>query len=259
MKKVLIIPVLAGLFLSGTVHAQEYSITVDNPKDVRLSLSSFSGNLTIEAVPGNKIIFSTPDAEDMKVPEKAKGLKPVFPAGTDNSGIGLWVDNQGNEINVTCLIPFTKSTDYTIKVPENLALKISSACQNSTDIEISGMKSELEIQNCQDITLKNVSGPLVLSTISGNIDISFGMIATGKPFSINTVSGEIDITLPASIPADLNLATVSGQIYSDFDLSDKSGSMKQVGGSKLNAKLNGGGTKFSVMNVSGNIYLRKGK
>lgn len=259
MKTSLIIPVLAGLLLSGTVRAQDYTLAVDNPKDARLSLSSFSGNLTIEAIPGNKILISTPDAEDMKVPEKAKGLKPVYPAGTDNTGIGLWVDNQGNEINITCLVPFTKSTDYTIKVPENLALKISSACQNSTDIVITGMKSELEIQNCQDITLKNVSGPLVLSTISGNIDITFGAIATGKPFAINTVSGEIDITLPASVPADISLGTVTGQIYSDFDISDKSESMKQVGGSRLNFRLNGGGTKFNVMNVSGNIYLRKGK
>lgn len=257
MKTSIIACLLVGL--CSALFAQEYTITVENPKDSRLSLASFSGSLIIEAVPGNKIIFTSPDAEDLKTPERAKGLKPVYPAGTDNTGIGLSVEKQGNDIVVNCLIPFTNSTDYTLKVPENMAMKIVSQCQNSTDIEITGMKSELEIQNCQNISLKNVTGPLVLSTISGNIEVTFGSITVGKPFAINSVSGEIDITLPASFPVDLSIGTVTGRIFSDYEFNDKSDNLKQVGGSQLVSKLNGGGTKFSIMNVSGNIYLRKGK
>jgi hypothetical protein len=98
-----------------------------------------------------------------------------------------------------------------------------------------------------------------LATIRGNIDIVFGTIATGKPFSISSVSGEVDVTLPAGFAADINMSSVTGGMYSDFDFSNKADNLKKVGGNQLNYKLNGGGTDFNVVSVSGNIYLRKGK
>ena len=39
---------------------------------------------------------------------------------------------------------------------------------------------------------------------------------------------------------------------------DTQKNLKKVGGNKLNFPLNGGGFKFSIATVSGNIYLRKG-
>jgi DUF4097 and DUF4098 domain-containing protein YvlB len=120
------------------------------------------------------------------------------------------------------------------------------------------MKNEIDIQSCHDITLKNVTGPLVLSTISGNINISYGGNVPDKPVSINAVSGEIDITLPSSTPANLELRTVGGNFYSDFDFTSPKENLKRVGGSELTYSLNGGGPKISIATVSGNVYIRKG-
>ncbi len=52
---------------------------------------------------------------------------------------------------------------------------------------------------------------------------------------------------------------VSGAIYSDFDFSESQKNLKKVGGNETNYSLNGGGFKFSIGSVSGNIYLRKGQ
>jgi lia operon protein LiaG len=258
MKTIKIVLITLITFLgAGRLTAQEYKIAVQNTKDSKLILKDFSGDLPIEGYSGNEIIFTSAN-ESFAPPEKAKGLKPIYPGGTDNSGLGLSVQKNGNQITVTCLLPFTRRGEYKIKVPDNLALEMSSGCERSSDISVSGMKNELDIENCHDIVLKNVSGPLVLSTIAGEINITFGTMVTDKPFSINSVSGDIDITLPAKTATNIEMGTINGGFYSDFDISDTQKDMKRVGGNHLSAALNGGGFKFSIETVNGNIYLRKG-
>ena len=256
--KIILIASISALIMAGSLKAQEYKVNVENAKNSKLSLSNFSGDLKVEGYTGNEIIFSPVGGEDMTVPERAKGLKPVYGGGVDNTGVGLSVEKSGNGISVTCLLPFTNSREYTVKVPESMSIEVKSECQYNNDIYVNNMKNEIEIQSCHSITLKGVTGPLVISTISGDIDVTFSNIAVGKPFSINSISGEIDITLPSKTAADVEMSAVSGRMYSDFDFSDKSKDMDQVGGNQLNTKLNGGGAKFSIVTVSGNIYLRKG-
>jgi len=249
--------VLYFLFTAGSLSAQEYKITVQNSKEGRVVLKDFNGTLPIEGYSGTDILISSTSG-NLTPPVKAKGLKPIYPAGTDNTGIGLDVQKIDNMITITCLIPFTQDGEYKIKVPENLALELSSGCERNNDISIKGMKNEIDIKSCHDIKLNDVTGPLVLSTISGNIDITYSSINTTKSSSVNSISGDIDITLPVKTATDLELRVVSGAIYSDFDFSESQKSLKKVGGIETNYSLNGGGFKFAVGSVSGNIYLRKG-
>jgi len=244
-------------FAARLVSAQEYKIAVQNTKEGKLSLKDFSGTLPIEGYSGNDIII-TSTSEDHETPEKAKGLKAIYPGGTDNTGIGLYVEKNGNQVTVTCLVPFTRSSEYKIKVPENFAVEVESGCERSNEIVIEKTKNEIDIKNCHNIDLKSVTGPLVLSTISGDINITFSAINSDKPFSVNSISGDIDITLPAKTATNLQMGTVSGGFYSDFDYTDTSKKLKKVGGNQLDFPLNGGGFNFNIVTVSGNIYLRKG-
>jgi DUF4097 and DUF4098 domain-containing protein YvlB len=258
MKKVKIsLMALLIFFAAGILSAQEYKITTQNNKDGRLVLKDFNGSLPIEGYSGSDIVI-TSTSGNLTPPEKAKGLKPIYPSGSDNTGIGLDVQKNDNQIIITCLIPFTQDGEYKIKVPENMAIELSSGCERNNDILITGMKNEIDIKSCHDIKLKDVTGPLVLSTISGNIDITYSSINTTKSSSVNSISGEIDITLPVKTATDLELRTVSGAIYSDFDFSESQKNLKKIGGNEMNYSLNGGGFKFNIGTVSGNIYLRKG-
>lgn len=254
--------VLLVLFISflGAVQAkaQEFKIPLPDIQGKKLTLVDFSGDLPVEGYAGNDIIFTSKEGE-FTPPEKAKGLKPVYPGGTDNSGMGLSVQKNGAQITVTCLVPFTRKGDYKIKVPDNTILEIKSGCERSSNISVSDMKCEIDIENCHGIDLKNVSGPLVLSTIAGDINITFGTLLTEKPFSISSVSGDIDITLPSKAATNIEMGTINGGFYSDFDFTDNQKDMKRVGGNHLSAALNGGGFKFNIETVNGNIYLRKGK
>jgi lia operon protein LiaG len=239
-------------------RAQEHRITVQNPQETTLTLSDFYDELPIEGYSGNEIIITSTSSRFKDLPERAKGLKPIYAAGTDNTGIGLNVEKNGNDIRVTSLSPITNHEgSYKIKVPENMSLRIKSDCAHNNSVDIQNMKNELEVNVCQSIKLRNVAGPLELSNISGDIDVVFGTIST-KPISIAAISGEIDITLPSKTPANLEMTTVSGNMFSDFDFNADKSDMRRVGGGTINAKLNGGGTDLKITNISGNIYLRKG-
>jgi lia operon protein LiaG len=242
------------LIAQAPLLAQDYKIAVQNNKEGKLTLNNFPSDLPVEGYSGNEIII----VSDMgKPPSRAKGLQPVYASGTDNTGMGVSIEKNGNQVTLLCLLPITKSATYTIKVPDNFSVKVDNECGNSGDVTISNIKGEVDVKNCQSINLKNVSGPVVLSTISGDVELSFNEVSKDRPISIASISGEIDITLPAKAGVDIEMETISGDIYSDFDFSSDSKKLKRIGGNSVKGQLNGGGVDFKITNVSGNIYLRK--
>lgn len=244
-----------ALATGSSAAAQDFKISVQNVKEGKLTLENFPGDLPVEGYSGSEIIITTDS--DVKTPERAKGLKPVYAQGTDNTGIAIAMEKNGNQVTLKCLLPIYKRANYKVKVPDNFSVKIDRECGNGDDVEVSGVKNEIEIKNCHNVKLKNISGPLVVSTISGDIDVIFTELSKDKSVSLAAISGEIDITIPAKSGVDLEMKTVTGNLYSDFDFSAPDKGIKQVGGSKITSKLNGGGISFKITNISGNIFLRK--
>ena len=252
-----ILPFCIALFFAGVSRAQEFKIQVENNKDGKLILDDFNGELPIEGYTGTEIVVSAASGR-FEAPEQAKGLKPIYAAGTDNTGIGLYMEKNGNRITLRCLLPFGKRGNYRIRVPENLALEIERDCAGSGETIISNVKNEIDFKGCHSIELKNVTGPLVLSTISGHVNVVFTELSKDKSISIASVSGEVDVTLPAKAGFNLEMGTVSGNMYSDFDLQTGNDDMHRVGGGSLHAHVNGGGVDVKLTSISSNIYLRKG-
>ena len=245
------------VFASTALRAQEYKIPVENTKEGRLTLDNFTGDLPIEGYSGSEIIVSG-TSENFETPERAKGLKPVYGGGTDNTGLAIFFEKEGNKITLHCLVPITRSASYRIRVPENLALKIVRGFEKNGHTTIENMKNEVEFKGCHSITLKNVTGPLVVSTISGNVNVVFSEISKDKPISLASISGEVDVTLPAKAAVNVEMSTITGGMFTDFDLTTDSKEMRRVGGGKIRSQINGGGTDLRLNNISGNIYLRKG-
>jgi len=252
------IAVLALCLTSKVLLAQEYKIQVENTKAGKLIINDFAGDFPVEGYNGNEIIITSTSSRFAKTPERAKGLKAVYSKGTDNTGIGLRVEKNGSTITVESLLPIAQREVYKIKVPNNLALDIKSGCEFWSNITIRNINNEIEINNCNSINIKAVSGPLVLSTISGEINVVLNGLNKDKPTSIASVSGNIDITLPAKTPADVEMSTISGSVYTDFDLTNPKDKMQRIGGNNIKNSLNGGGAGLKISNVSGDIYLRKG-
>lgn len=282
MKILTYISVLIFVFLFRIIEltAQEYRIPATNTRDGKLILKDFTGNLQVEGYDGKDIVFFKASFNGDNVSstsKQAKELNPSLKGMPDNSGIGLNIENSGNQITVKCILPDIHTSEYKVKMPNNYSLKIVHNCERSKDIIVSEMRNEVEMSNCQSIKLLNVIGSIVLSTINGNIELEncaidkdatlslieisgnikadISRIDTKEPISLISISGNIILTLPAKISADFNLNSISGIIESDFDFPDEN--KNQVIGTQINYPINGGGVKINISTVSGNISLRK--
>jgi hypothetical protein len=248
------------------------SIAVWNSRDkgdLKKTSKSFTGGkkivfeiekamLQIEAHSGSDVIFETYDYEEP--PERAKGLKPLYNTAEDNTGIGLQVDIASGVMTVNKAS--TEDMDFVIKVPNSVAVQIKETGWGGDEFLLKDIKGEIEIEaKGSDIVIEGATGPVVANTTSGDITINFTSVNQSKPSSITNTSGFIDVTLPSSTKANLELKSVTGEIYTDMDIkfekSEEQGNMRRVGGRNLQGTINGGGVEIALKTISDDIYLRK--
>lgn len=253
---------LAGiLFLGciGSALAQEYKVKLPGGKDRKIIIEMDAGDLKIDGVDSDEIIFKGNGFE--APPEQAKGLKALYNTAVDNTGIGLSVTNQNGTLKVEKAS--RKHVNYAIKVPKNAAIFFEQTNWNRTNITISNVEGDLEIKtNNGKIELTNVTGPVVANSTAGDIKVVYSSLNQAKPSAISVISGAIDVTLPANAKANLNMRSITGEMYTDFDLGQKTskeGLAKVGGGHTIDATANGGGVEIQLKTISSNIYLRKQK
>lgn len=88
-----------------------------------------------------------------------------------------------------------------------------------------------------------------VKTINGNIIIDGNTAAIES----HTVSGFVDVTVPPGKKADLEMKTVTGTIYSNYDFEQKS---RGYVSSRVAGSMNGGGEDVDLASVSGDIFFR---
>lgn len=145
---------------------------------------------------------------------------------------------------------------------------------NKGDITIRNIYGNIEVNALSgSILLDNVSGSITAGSTEGDITAVFGKVTGESPFAFSSVKGDLDITLPPDLKATLYMQSISGNVYTDFDIdfeavrgprsSRSSGfaSIPAIAGRAYNASgtINGGGRGVMLKTVEGSIYLRKGK
>lgn len=93
---------------------------------------------------------------------------------------------------------------------------------------------------------------LNVETISGDIEIR-GLEAA--MVEAKSISGFVDVDCPPNARQNLDFRSVTGEIYSDFDIQLNEDSNPYS--KRLYYSLNGGGQKFRLETVSGDIFFRK--
>jgi DUF4097 and DUF4098 domain-containing protein YvlB len=121
------------------------------------------------------------------------------------------------------------------------------------------------------MNITDVSGPVVASTMNGEINVVLNNQPADKPMSFSTMNGKIDVTLPTAMKANVVLKTNHGEAYTDFDMQmDTSTRPAQItdnrgrGGrfqvrtdSSVYGTINGGGPELRFNTFNGNILIRK--
>jgi len=239
-------------------------------KEFKLAKSSGRLNLNIpgaiiEGYNGNEIVFSTQRSEDEVVDERAKGLKSLSGSGfTDNTGLGLDVSQNGQDINVN-VVGKKLNGILNIKVPQNIKVSYSNTSSIYHDeLIFKNLKSEMEVSATYNkIKLENNTGPMNIKTVYGSVDASFDSDIKG-PVSIISVYNYVDITLPAATKANIEMGSSYGKLYAadefkiainkDNTTQEKS-AQEPVLGTASTLKFNG----VNITNGNGSINITDNK
>lgn len=237
---------------------KEFVIKLNKPGQPGSVKIESMGDLQVENHAGKDVVLTASGLSS--IPERAQGLSLVSDGLVDNTGMGVSVQQVDNAVEIRGLAN-RSDIRYKLLVPSNVSLNISNRKNQGDDIRISGVTNEIEV-NLQsgNLILDNVTGPVIANTMHGSIDVKFSKVNPDKPISITSVHGHVDITLPSQTPANLDITTRHGEIYSDITFtSDRNDSMKQVGGSHISGKMNGGGVDIHLQSSHNNVYVRKAK
>jgi len=189
-----------------------------------------------------------------------EGLKPLYNKTEDNTRLGLSVVKENNQVRITqaSIDPFK----YKVFVPNSVSLSYEEVGDQGADLFISNMNGEIEVKVARGHTsLFNVAGPIVANSKNGNLKVVFSSPKSNKPCAFSSANGSVDIALPAQNKSDLQLRSVSGEIYTDFAIvMDSTSNLPTItGGHNIHGKINGGGAQLTVHTVNNNIFIRKRK
>ncbi|MGD8427547.1 MAG: DUF4097 family beta strand repeat-containing protein [Balneolaceae bacterium] len=261
MKKITSLLIMLSLvLLFRAAHAQSFEYKLGNAANKAVEFSLSRSEVTVEGYNGDKVIIKNTDYE--APPERAKGLRPLYGGGEDNTGIGLSAEEDAGVLKV--VQASSSGGDYIVQIPNKVRIMIEQVnWGGGGDITVKNHNGEIEIKSKNsDVNLQNITGPVIASSTSGDVDITFSNVSTANPTSISLVSGYVDVTMPESTKADLKLSSVSGEIYTDMNIAikgDKDNMMRLGGGREIEGTLNGGGVEIGLKSISGDIYLRKAK
>ncbi len=252
----------------------EYKTEFRNNSDAEIEIQIGSNNVTIIGHEKNEIIITTdfageyvdePSRQKKEAPERAAGLKPIAVSASDNTGIGLVVEKGEDHFAVLRMSKNARNKSYTFHIPNKVKLMIHDIhAEFNTTYVVDDFFGEVEMNalNSQ-IRMNNVTGPVVANATNGNVEIKYSKITPNKPNSILSVNGYVDITLPKETKADLQLHTVNGEAYTDWDIDiDKDATsalpvIAEMSMTNIEGSINGGGIPISIQSVNGDIYLRK--
>jgi hypothetical protein len=152
---------------------------------------------------------------------------------------------------------------YTIKVPKQVSIKFEEVNPHSNDISIEGIEGTVEVNShSSDVRLTDIDGSVVAKSIGGDVTVVFSNLSQQKPSNISVIGSIVDVSLPADTKVNLRMKSMSGEIYTDFDLAidnDKQGLRKVGGGNLIEGKANGGGVAMSIESIGSDIFIRKRK
>lgn len=255
MKRTGIFIIMIAFFSVSLSYSQEnYTKNLNGVTKVYIEIGA---KIKLMASSGNEMVLSNYGKKDANN-ERAKGLKAVYAGGTDNTGFGMLIEQEGSVLRIKDLKSWMQRKTLQLSLPKSMDIHIDSGELGS--IILNGFSSEIEVNsNVGDITISDVTGPVTAHTETGTIKVDFSTVNQSSPITINSSTGVIDVALPANTKADLELRSTMGTVYTDFELQKptKDG-MKIVGANrKIASKLNNGGVKIVLRSSTGNVYLRK--
>ncbi|MGH8018531.1 MAG: DUF4097 family beta strand repeat-containing protein [Opitutaceae bacterium] len=233
-----------------------------DPAGGRLTISGLHGDLTIEGVDGSELTISSPDIEAPEEPRQEAsgepntgGLRSLLAGASDNSGLGLQVSVEGASVSIVAVRP-RESAEFHLKIPRAMGLHVQGLLEG--DVTVKNIQGDIEIAATNgDVEVQGATSPVVIHSVSGDVDLAFEAFPDTRPTSINAVDGDAQVELPVDATVDLELRTLNGDIFTDLPVEVKDRRVVDWGGPKtVSAVLNGGGGKLAINAINGDVIVR---
>jgi len=178
-KSILLTLALAAFLMMNASAQKHHEFNVTGGQ--KIIVENLLGKILVKNHSGGSLIIKTDEYGEL--PEKAKGLKEIYSGSVDNTGIGIAVKSSGKSIFVNGASKRSEDATYTFLVPKgvNMSIDYSSPFGYET-IEVEGFSGELEAKTLnEDISLKNVTGPMSIHTINGDVSADFSSLSQTSP------------------------------------------------------------------------------
>lgn len=209
---------------------------------------------------GSDVILTAPKSDHDK-DDRSRGLKLINSLGLDdNTGMGISIKEEDGMLKVIqisndCHSSCSSNDIVTLKVPNDVDLYVEHSTHDGDDIIISGIRGEIETSvNYNDIYLEDVTGPMAVKSVYGDVVAEFGTMSQSGSISIHSVYGLVDVSVPANVEADVSLKTPYGAVYSNVDIKVDTSSGQSS--KNIKGEINGGGVDVTLKASYDNVYLR---
>ena len=138
---------------------------------------------------------------------------------------------------------------YKVRVPASVALRL----QNTNGrIAVTGVKGDARLSTTNgEIAARDLGGKVEASTTNGEIELD--LTTLGGPVDAETTNGGVRIRIPADAKASLSASCTNGGI----DVEGLSVEEIEKSRRRLEARLNGGGTRIEVSTTNGGITFAR--
>ena len=120
-------------------------------------------------------------------------------------------------------------------------------------ISASGIQARAEAHTVNGGIKVEAAGLTTAETVNGGIKATVGETGWSDPVKLKTVNGGINVSLPGDAAANVEAATVNGDIETDFPLTVKG----KFGRRRIEGSIGGGGPLLEMETVNGGIKLDK--
>jgi DUF4097 and DUF4098 domain-containing protein YvlB len=137
-------------------------------------------------------------------------------------------------------------------------------------VTVEGVQGDIQTESTHgSLRLTGISGAVLVSTTHGSINVSMDRVNPSQAMALATDKGDIDVTLPDGVKLDVQMDSVGGPMYTDFEIIGTGAPLfaerAPLDGGPLRIRfdkmiygtINGGGAKVSFRTVNGSIKLRK--